>query len=100
MTSLALAWTLFGIAIGALISVGIAWMSGAIVPSSRLVEAQGRADKAETAAGLLREAYDHLVIPVRKFDIESDLLGAVLRANHAVATGAIPPPLPPTTTQG
>lgn len=100
MVGAALAWTLFGIVSGALISIGIAWMSGAIVPGSKVVEAQGRADKAETAAQLLREAYDNLLIPVKKFDIESDLLGAVLRANHAVATGAAPPPLPPTTTRG
>jgi hypothetical protein len=89
-----LAWTLFGISIGALVSVlislGIAWISGAIVPGSR-------ADKAEAAAAVLREAYDTLKIPVQKFDIESDLLGAVLRANHAVAAGTTPPPLPPTT---
>lgn len=95
MESATLAWTLFGIVTGALfslvISLGIAWASGAIVPGSR-------ADKAETAAQVLREAYDTLKIPVQKFDIESDLLGAVLRANHAVATGTPPPPLPPPTT--
>lgn len=90
MEALALAWTLFGISVGGLFGVLIAFMTGAIVAGTRL-------ERAETAANLLREAYDTLKIPVHKFDIESDLLGAVLRANHAVATGVAPAPLPPTT---
>lgn len=95
MDEAALAWTLFGVTLGllggGLISVWVAWLTGAIAPGSRV-------DRAEEAAKILREAYDTLKIPVTKFDIESDLVGAILRANHAVAAGTVPPPLPPTTT--
>lgn len=83
MDALAIAWTVAAFGLGGVLTFITLCVTGQLVPGSRLA-------KAETAAEHFHDAYDTLKILVKRFDIESDLVGAVLRANHTAITGAAP----------
>lgn len=49
-------------------------------------------DKATTAADHYKEAYDTLRIPVERFGMMADPVGAILRATGIAVGAQIPPP--------